>query len=194
MTGCYARSTRTRPPACRSTAKGNYVAVVNAPNGAEGYGHNALMVGNDKTGWKFISKEGRQNGSSKSDPSNNGSSGGPALPARTAKFNTMNDFVKDPNFKEYKRVAIFGVTQKQADMAFSVMTKEANSWYSILLNNCGHAVSNTFDQIGLRGAESSMPYLHGGGQGPGPTGPYPNIMYQRMIGNNRNDLILQIIK
>jgi RHS repeat-associated protein len=175
-------------------SKGNYVAVVNAPKGAEGYGHNALMVGNDKTGWKFISKEGRQNGSSKSDPSNNGSTGGPALPARTAKFNTMNDFVKDPNFKEYTRVAIFGVTKKQADMAASVMTKEANSRYSILLNNCGHAVSNTFDQIGLRGAESTIPYVHGGGQGPGPIGPYPNIMYQRMIGNNRNDLILQIIK
>jgi len=171
-------------------SKGNYVAIVNAPKGAEGYGHNALMIGNDKTGWKLISKEGRQNGSSKSDPSNNGSSGGPALPARIAQFKTMDGFLKDPHFKEYQRAAIFSVTAGQAAMANTVMTKEATSWYSILLNNCGHAVSNTFDQIGLRGAgvQTDNP------NDPSSINPIPNRMYQQMIGNNRSSLVLQIIK
>jgi len=174
-------------------SKGNYVAVVNAPGGAEGYGHNALLVGNDKTGWDFVSKEGREKESSSADPSNNRSTGGPALPAKTGHFNTLGEFFKSSKTKEYTRAAVFGVTAKQATTALQVMTREANSWYSLLANNCGHAVSNTFDQIGLSGAETKSNNTTGF-QWVGPPSPLPNQMYQQMIGNNRDKLILQIIK
>jgi hypothetical protein len=176
-------------------SNGNYVAVVNAPNGADGFGHNALMAGNDKTGWTLTSKEGRQEGSSKADPSNNGSTGGPALPPRVAKFSTMKDFFNDSHFKEYKRAAIFAVTQKQATMANEIMLKEAASRYSILYNNCGHAVSNTFEKIGLEGAYVRTAVPAPGGYATGLTcNPMPNVMYSDMIGNNRAKLVLQIIK
>jgi len=59
---------------------GDYVAVVNAPKGAGGFGHNALLIGNDETGWIFISKEGRDEDEN-SNSGNNPFSGGPALDA-----------------------------------------------------------------------------------------------------------------
>ena len=172
---------------------GSYVAIVNAPNGAEGYGHNALLVGNDKTGWDLISKEGRKNGTSKLDPSNNGATGGPALTPKTGHFNTIRDFFKSSRTKEYTRAAIFGITGNQAKLAYQAMGKEATSWYNLFSNNCGHAVSNTFEQIGLKGAEGHFIGPRGG-YDIGPTPPYPNNMYQNMIENNRAKLILQIIK
>ncbi len=172
--------------------QGNYVAVINVPNGADGNGHNAILIGNDKTGWKLISKEGRTNGSSKSDPSNNVSTGGPALPAKIRDYKALADFLSDPDAKDYKRIAIFGVTPGQASRATSVMLTEAKSWYDLLLNNCGHAVANTLNAIGLVGysskgasfSEIAFPLNMS----------RPNYMYSREVDANAKNLILQITK
>ncbi len=54
---------------------GKDVIVLNNPNGAEGFGHMAVLVGNDKDGWTYISKEGRD----KNPWYSNQLTGGPAL-------------------------------------------------------------------------------------------------------------------
>lgn len=37
---------------------GKDVIVLNSPKGASGYGHAAVLIGNDKNGWKYYSKDG----------------------------------------------------------------------------------------------------------------------------------------
>jgi hypothetical protein len=174
-------------------SKGAYIAVVNAPDGADGAGHNALMVGSDKIGWTFISKGGRQEGSSSQEPSNNSSTGGPALPPDVAHFKTMTEFLGDPNFKEYTRAAIFALDPGKVTAALNKMTREASSHYSILSNNCGHAVCNTFTSVGLKDASITIPNTFMPGSHTEMSS-VPNTMYFWMIENNKTKLITQIIK
>jgi LysM repeat protein len=127
---------------------GDFVAVVNAPNGAAGFGHNALMVGNDKTGWTFISKEGRQEGESATS-GNNPFSGGPALPPKEGKFGTVQDLLDSKYFKEYKNVSAYTIQSTQAAPLITKMHNEAISKYALLSNNCGHACGNSISTVGL---------------------------------------------
>ncbi|HYF31810.1 MAG TPA: hypothetical protein VD993_11885 [Chitinophagaceae bacterium] len=106
------------------------------------------MVGNDKTGWRFISKEGRQEGA-KSDSENNPSSGGPALPAKTGKFGTLAEFFGHSDFKEYQNAILIPIDPKQEATAIATMNNEAKSEYNIFVNNCGHAVNNTLTLLGI---------------------------------------------
>lgn len=88
--------------------KGDYVAIVNAPKGAGGFGHNALLVGNDDTGWVFISKEGRDEDEN-SNSGNNPLTGGTALDARKDTFKTINAFFADKDYSEYKEGVVIKI-------------------------------------------------------------------------------------
>lgn len=89
---------------------GDYVAVVNAPKGAGGFGHNALLVGNDDAGWVFISKEGRD-ADENSNSGNNPLTGGRALDARKESFATINAFFADRDYSEYKEGVMNSIQQ-----------------------------------------------------------------------------------
>ncbi len=167
---------------------GDYVAVVNAPKGAGGFGHNALLVGNDESGWMFISKEGRDEDES-SNSGNNPVSGGPALDARTKKFATIEDFFKDKDFSEYKEGVVMKIQSSTAKEGQKTMTKEALSKYSILFNNCGQAVNETLHKLGIR-TFSPEKYSGYGGYTAGAAfynGVVPNEMYSSIKQSN-NDI------
>ena len=136
-------------PKSEKFVAGTYVAVVNAPRGAQGFGHNALLIGNDKDGWLFISKEGRDE-DERSNSGNNPVSGGPALPARTEEFKTINDFLLDDRFNEYSEGVVLKIKGNQSESAKVKMSNEALSKYSILFNNCGHAVDKTLRSLGIK--------------------------------------------
>ena len=129
--------------------KGDYVAIVNAPKGAGGFGHNALLLGNDDKGWVFISKEGRDEDEN-SNSGNNPLTGGPALDARIERFNTINDFLKDKDYSEYKEGIVIKLQSSSSKEGEKTMTREALSKYSILFNNCGQAVEKTLNKLGIR--------------------------------------------
>lgn len=173
---------------------GSFLAVVNAPKGAMGFGHNALMVGNDKSGWTFISKEGRrEDGSSNSN--NNPSFGGPALDPKIAKFSTMADFFASKNFSEYTKAAVFSIDPSQVAGAVQTMTNEASSKYSLLNNNCGHACGNTIQTVGLGpGYSKSGPIRDRWGQTSESwmISSLPNVQYQNTIKNNSQRLVTTI--
>lgn len=175
---------------------GTYVAVVNAPNGAKKFGHNALMVGNDKTGWIFISKEGREDDET-SNSDNNPSSGGPALAPRIAKFKTMEEFLNTKGFNEYKRAAVFKIDPTKAGPLIQQMITEASSKYSLLTNNCGHAVGNSNSSVGLQiGWTKSGEIRDRWGQVSEQwiLSPLPNVQYDWIIRNNSSQLVIEIKK
>jgi YD repeat-containing protein len=178
---------------------GTFAAVINAPGGAAGFGHNALMVGNDKTGWTFISKEGRDDGDGSVDvqSGNNSSSGGPALKAKIQKFATMEDFFNTKGYGEYKSAAVFSIDASKAGPLITMMIKEAHSKYSLLANNCAHAVSTSIAGAGLeQGWGKSGPIRDRWGKISyhWVMSPIPNIQYSDTKKNNQSKLVIEITK
>jgi RHS repeat-associated protein len=175
--------------------EGDFVAVVNAPKGAGGFGHNALMVGNDKTGWIFISKEGRREGES-AGSGNNPVTGGPALNAKERKFGTIQDMFESSDFKEYKRTAVYSVQSSQTIPLITKMRSEAVSKYVLLSNNCGHACGNTISTVGLDPGilryQQTINRWGGKGAWRSFLSPAPNEQYNQQIKNNSSRLITTI--
>jgi RHS repeat-associated protein len=116
------------------------IIVLNNPKGAGGYGHSAVLIGNDKTGWTFVSKEGRDKGPWYS----NVVSGGPSI-KKEQTFNTLADFNKaqqsDGDLKSYTESVRFETTEAQDNAALQATESSAESWYNVIVNNCADAVS-----------------------------------------------------
>jgi LysM repeat protein len=173
---------------------GDFAAVVNAPNGAAGFGHNALMVGNDKAGWTFISKEGRQEGASATS-GNNPLSGGPALPPKIANFGTLQDLYESNYYKEYTKAAVYTIGASQKQPLITKMTQEASSKYVLLTSNCGHACGTSIQTVGLDpGWGKSGPIRDRWGKVSEQwiLSPLPNVQFEWQMKNNRSRLVGQI--
>lgn len=156
---------------------GAYIVVINASNGANGFGHNALIFGSDKFGWTLISKEGRVEGEGNSS-SNNPASGGPALDRKEIYYNSFDAFLSDHSVKEYNNYTIFSMSADKLGTGINTMRNEAGSRYNLMLNNCSDAVSHTLDAIGLKGNTDVRVDI-------------PNISYFGIIQSNYNLIIYQ---
>jgi hypothetical protein len=128
---------------------GRDIIVLNNPNGASGYGHMAVLIGNDKTGWTFISKEGRD----KTPWYSNELTGGPALKPLIGVYTSLDAFKKaqttDENLRNYTQNVRFATTAKQDKSALTATTEAAKSWYNLGFNNCADAVSDGLSAAGL---------------------------------------------
>ncbi|MDA6071088.1 hypothetical protein NJT12_15845 [Flavobacterium sp. AC] len=166
---------------------GDYVAVVNAPKGAGGFGHNALLVGNDDAGWVFISKEGRDEDEN-SNSGNNPLTGGRALDARKESFATINDFFADRDYSEYKEGLVIKIQSSTAEKGEKEMTKQALSKYSLIFNNCGQAVNETLNKFGIRTVDPDKYKVYGGYSAGAAlyNGVVPNEMYYSVKQANKN--------
>lgn len=81
-------------------------------------------------------------------------------------------------------------TDKQ-ESAISTMRQKAGRRYSILLNNCAHAVNKTLESIGIVTHDYAADYL--GSQITGQANlpeAVPNYMYDDMRANNKNNIVL----
>ncbi|WP_349293465.1 RHS repeat domain-containing protein [Flavobacterium aestivum] len=99
--------------------KPNDIIVLNAPKGATNVngvyaGHNAVLIGNDKKGWTFVSKEGRD----KSPWYSNEVTGGPSK-TKELHFDTKADYDKWQKEKapEYTQEARFKTDEKALNAA-----------------------------------------------------------------------------
>jgi hypothetical protein len=139
-------SDKDKTPKQEKYKNGSYVAVLNDPYEVHGLGHNALMIGNDDEGWDFISKGGRDDhGNSTSD--NNSVSGGPSKVPNTKHFNNLNEFLTDPNFKEYSRGLILKI--KDPAKGINTMLQEAKNNYNAFTANCAQAVNATLQSLNI---------------------------------------------
>ncbi len=128
---------------------GRDVIVLNNPKGASGYGHMAILVGNNKTGWTFISKEGRD----KTAWYSNIVTGGPALKPKIQTFTSLEAFQKaqkiDSDLAAYTESIRFKTTEEEDETVRKVVTESAKSWYNVAFSNCADACSDGLESIGL---------------------------------------------
>ena len=105
---------------------GRDVILLNNEDGAYGFGHNAVVVGNDDDGWIYYSYNG--DGKYSKDP-----------------YETYSDFSKSGNAKGYNRSVRFKTSKEQDASAKKqgdkeVKVKRDGSVKQILTNNCGDLV------------------------------------------------------
>jgi hypothetical protein len=163
---------------------GEDIIVLNAPTAVYGLGHSAVLIGNDKTGWTYISKDG-----SKLFP-NNGPSRYTNSKDKDEKIDSEDKFNKSKYASKYgytQRIR-FNTTEDQDKKAVSAADASAKSWYSVLFNNCADAVSEALKAAGLNPGYTwygtDNPYAD-------PTddnSPVPNDRFKKIAENNNADI------
>jgi RHS repeat-associated protein len=127
---------------------GRDIIVLLAPGGANGAGHMGVLIGNNKDGWVYMSKDGANNaiglfGESK---------------FNTEKFPTLTDFQlskeilrekPNGNGKPYEQGIYFETTSTQDNTAMSAMEKAGEQDYNVFTNNCADAVGESLKSIGI---------------------------------------------
>jgi hypothetical protein len=165
---------------------GRDVVVLNNPNGASGYGHMAILVGNDETGWTFISKEGRN----KEHWYSNMLTGGPALKPKIQTFTSLEAFQKaqetDADLANYTESARFESTEEQDSKVKTVVTESAKSWYNVLYSNCADACSDGLEAIDLNPGTDGVPNGIDGNEG---MSPKPNERFKAINEKNKDKII-----
>lgn len=121
------------------------VNVLLDTEGASGHGHAAMLAGNDKKGWRFVSKEGRA-----ADNSSDGQDGTMFTGGKSAildlPYSTKAEALS--NHPLYDRVLTYKTTYSTAMKAINATFRSAISSYHVLLANCGHAVADGLSAIG----------------------------------------------
>ncbi len=164
-----------------------------ARNGATGVnghyaGHIGVLIGSDKNGWTFVSKEGRDK-STNAPWYSNELTGGPALPPKVISFKTKADFdnYKSEHMSEYTEETRFKTTEEQDKKATKAAIESGKTWYNAFCNNCADTVSDALEAAGLDGGTSTP-------STPVPNAPaskslIPNVRYDNMKKNNANLIV-----
>lgn len=125
------------------------IIVLNNPKGASAAfghsaGHSAVLIGDDKNGWVFISKEGRN----KEEWYSNNITGGPSI-AKIISFTTKADFDKSQEANGYTEEVRFKTDSKTDKKAIAKASEEAKSWYNVALSNCADVCSVALETSGF---------------------------------------------
>lgn len=123
-----------------------YAIIANDEHAVYSAGHNAVLIGNDKEGYTFISKEGRNGNDPRGGSSNNSSSGGAAERPVNLRYPSFKAFLADPQFKNYNRFV--KIPMNNSSSVQSVMDQEARGYYNVLTDNCGQAVNRALQYGG----------------------------------------------
>lgn len=117
------------------------IIVLNASEGASGMGHNAVVIGNDKDGYVYISKDGRANGTLVS-----GGDSKSTVKTFATKQEAL-DFAKT----QYKFDNTLTIkTDKSQDFkAIANAFSEAKKGYHVIYNNCSDVISGALVGAGL---------------------------------------------
>jgi len=113
---------------------GKDVIILNDNDAAGGSGHNAVLVGNDETGWVYYSKDGADDdGMQQYDK---------------ASFGTFQEFIESQRASRYQHGARIATTTDQDKIALEFAGRDYRSEYDAATNNCGDLVNNTLRSIG----------------------------------------------
>lgn len=173
-------------PVNRIDPDGRDIVVLHSPKSAGGFGHTAVLIGNDQDGWSYVSKNGTDwlpgiEGTSKS-----------SIPDET--FDTIEQFNQSgygDKYCGYPNRVRFSTNKEQDEKALSAAKESAESWYSLLYNNCVDAVSNALSAAGLNPGYTIIrienPFA--GEKIVSDKTPIPNQRFEMMKRNNLNHII-----
>ncbi len=170
-------------------SSGKDIIVLNAPKGGQflgkSHGHMAVLIGNDKTGWRYISKNGREN--ENSNVKDNPIVGGKPKVDKDKKFKTYEEFDSDkelsPTYSQRVRLKTDSDQDKAAENA---AIESAVSRYHGIFANCADIVSDALVAAGLDPGYVTIYGTPTGIQRSIPTSPNERIKYIK--NNNKSSL------
>lgn len=166
------------------------IIVLLNPKGASGFGHMAVLIGSDKTGWTFVSKEGRDSKPWYSNPI----TGGPSI-VKTQTFSNLSDFKTaqgtDKDLGGYSNTVRFKTDETQDKAALTATIESAHSWYDVSSNNCADAVSNGLKAAGLEPGHTlaATPSTARTGEPEKVLDPVPNKRFEGIKANNKDKIV-----
>ncbi len=116
----------------------------------------ASLVGNDKNGWTFISKEGRRIDPETEDKDGTMLFGGKSTVLKI-EFNTIDEALKDSRIGSYESGLGFETTEKEDKKIIKATLDKAKEDYHVLYNNCADAVSEGLKVIGKNPGTDGIP-------------------------------------
>jgi hypothetical protein len=117
---------------------GKDVIILNDKHAVEGMGHNGMVIGNDKTGWIYYSKDGPDRATGKQ------------VYTKNDKYKTLAGFLESSDAAKYQHGARIKTTAKQDLAAQSFADKDLETEFSGVSNNCADLVQNTLGSIGIK--------------------------------------------
>jgi RHS repeat-associated protein len=126
---------------------GNDIIVLAAENSVDGYGHSAVLIGNDKSGWNLYSKNGTTWLAGAVGPSNK-------RPEVGVHFENLDDFANsESNFDEdgkvlYTEGYLIETDTDTDELMEDAAEKSVKSYYSVFTNSC---IDVTSDALGAGG-------------------------------------------
>ena len=157
---------------------GRDIIVLHDRKGAGGFGHTAVLIGNDTDGWRYLSKDG-----GKGIIVSGGSNVGIDKFANIQQFDNSKHAGK---YHGYQSRARFATTKEQDDAAYAAMWKEVNSWYDVTANNCMDAVASALRAVGFYAEKSYYAGTDNPYASPVLVGdPRPNPRYDKLLEKNK---------
>ena len=120
---------------------GKDIIVLQDRKGAGGFGHSAILIGNDKEGWRYLSKDGGERFALSDKPE-----------VGDKPFTTIQQFDNSDyaaRHHGYQTRARFATTKEQDEAAYAAMRKEVYSWYDVLNHDCMDAVASALRAAGF---------------------------------------------
>ena len=165
---------------------GGDIIVLSAPQGAGGYGHAAVLIGNDKDGWTLYSKNGTLSSSGASGPSNKHPQSG-VFVGSLDNFALKYNLTEDGKSVEYKSAFRITTNKDQDAKMGTAAEKSVKSFYNVANNSCIDVCSDALKAGGLNDGAEYVTTVNDPDFGTGDVyakDPRPNERYEAIKNNN----------
>jgi uncharacterized protein RhaS with RHS repeats len=155
---------------------GRDIIVLSAPEGASGFGHMAVLIGNDKDGWRYISKDGTTGGIH--------NVFGPAKYQDIPGFKNIAEFSKivnsseDHKDKPYTGAYLISTSTDQDKTMTSAALQSSKSEYILGVKDCKDVASDALNSVGIDATKTGP-----GGVVSELESPIPNVFFKQIKGN-----------
>jgi RHS repeat-associated protein len=171
---------------------GNDIIVLSAPSGANGMGHGAVLIGNDKDGWKLYSKNGVGEHTS---GNSSGSKGESYKPDQGVEFKTLEEFANsEKNFyhgEVYYTSAFRITTTKEQDQKMEIAAlKQVNKDYYLTTSSCIDVCSDALIAAGLDPGMKQVTHDPKDKKLPD----IPNVRFAAIVKNNKGVDVSNLLK
>lgn len=123
-------------PVNNTDRDGKDVIILNDKDAVAGFGHNGMLVGNDKIGWRYYSKDGAVNGVQKY-----------TRPMKA--FKSVDEFLQSSYADRYQHGIVIKTTEYQDGAAQKFADEDYSTGYDLLANNCADLIDKTLKSIGI---------------------------------------------
>jgi RHS repeat-associated protein len=147
--------------------------------GAYGFGHMAMLVGDDENGWTYVSKDGRADSNGDGNQDGTMLTGGKST-STIKTFDTLDDAFNDGTVQGYEKGYRIETTAEEDAKMLDVAKEDVKTDYNVLTNNCADTCSKALESVDKDGGTSISERTGASNGKPAE----PNARYREIVENN----------